>query len=419
MKHELGMTTRLLHSDRRFGVEHGSLHKPIHPSVAFGYADARDLAAAFQGTKPGFTYGRSGNPTVAALEARVTALEGGIGTVCFATGMAAISHVLLSLLRAGDHMLASRHLFGNTTSMLDTLARHGIALEFFDATDAANAAPLLRPATRLLLVETIANPRTQVADLAGLGALCRQHGILYLVDNTMSSPFLFRPKSVDAALVMNSLTKYICGHGNALGGSITDTGLFDWTRFPNILETYRGAPPPSWGLTQLRKKGLRDMGGSLSPDAAHHIAVGSETLALRMDRACRNAMELATLLAAHPAVVGVDYPGLAGHPQHGRATALFGGLHGALLSFELGAGIDCFDFLNRLELVVSSTHLGDNRTLAIAVAHTIYFEMGAARRAEQGIAESLIRVSVGIEDSEDLLADFRQALDGAPRTAET
>ena len=263
-----------------------------------------------------------------------------------------------------------------------------------------------------MFVETIANPRTQLADLEGIGRLCAQRGILFIVDNTMSTPALFKPKSVGAGLVMNSLTKYICGHGNALGGAITDTGLFDWAAFANIHDVYRSTRPAMQGLTQIRKKGLRDIGGTLAPEAAHHIAVGAETLALRMNRVCANALSLATFLEAQPQVKSVDYPGLASHPQHVRAKSLFGGRFGGLLSFEPAAGIDCFDLLNRLQLVVSSTHLGDNRTLGIAVAHTIYFEMGAQRRAEFGIADSLIRISVGIEDEADLMADFTQALAG-------
>jgi O-acetylhomoserine (thiol)-lyase len=260
-----------------------------------------------------------------------------------------------------------------------------------------------------VFVETIANPRTQIADLARIGALCAARGIVYIVDNTMTSPWLFRPKTAGASLVVNALTKYIGGHGNALAGSVTDTGLFDWTRYANIADNYKGAAPAMWGLTQIRKKGLRDWGGTLSADQAHHIAVGAETLALRMDRICANAQAVADFLAAHPKVRAVHYPGLATHPQHALAKALFRA-GGGLLSFELHDGVDCFDVLNRLSIVVSSSNLGDNRTLAIPVAHTIFWEMGPARRAEMGIADQLIRVSVGIEDRDDLVADFAQAL---------
>jgi O-acetylhomoserine (thiol)-lyase len=404
-----GFTTAILHSDRDATIEHGALHKPLHLSVAYGYRDAADLIAVFQGRQSGYAYGRQGNPTTAALEANVNAMEGGVATVCFGTGMAAIGATLLSLLRGGDHIVASSFVFGNTNSLLATLADHGTPVTFVDATDVANVERAITPATRLVFVETIANPRTQVADLASIGALCRTRGLLYVVDNTMTSPWLFRPTSVEASLIVNALTKYIGGHGNALGGAVTDTGHFDWTSFANIAQSYRSQPPAMWGITQLRKKGLRDWGATLTAEQAHHLAVGAETLALRMERQCANASALADYLAAHPKVSAVHYPGLAAHPQHARAKALFRA-PGALLAFELVSGEDVVAVLNRLRIVVLSSNLGDNRTLAIPVAQTIYWEMGAARRAQMGIADSLVRVSVGIEDGADLIADFAQAL---------
>ena len=336
-------------------------------------------------------------------------MEDGVATICFATGMAAIGAVMLSLLRQGDHVVASQFLFGNTVSLFGTLAAHGADVTFVDATDAACVERALKPSTRLVFVETIANPRTQVADLTRIGKLCADRGILYIVDNTMTSPALFRPKTVGAGLIVNALTKYIGGHGNALAGSITDTGLFDWTRFPNIADNYKALPQKVWGIQQIRKKGLRDWGGTLAATDAHHIAAGAETLALRIERVCANAQALATYLATHAKVRAVYYPGLTSHPQHELAKSLFGAF-GGLFSFELADGIDCFEFLNRLEIVVSSSNLGDNRTLAIPVAHTIFWEMGPARRKEMGIADSLIRVSVGIEDRDDLIGDFEQAL---------
>ena len=404
-----GFTTAILHSDRDAVIEHGALHKPVHLSVAYGYRDARELAAVFQGTKPGHVYGRQGNPTSSALEAKVNAMEGGVATVSFATGMAAIGAVMLTLLRAGDHVVASRYLFGNTASLFQTLEAHGIAVTYVDATDAAAVDAAVTPRTRLVFVETIANPRTQVADLAAIGEACAQHGLCYVVDNTMTSPWLFRPIDVGASLIVNALTKYIGGHGNALGGTVTDTGRFDWTRYPNLLDTYKRGDAKLWAITQIRKKGLRDFGGTLAAEQAHHLAAGAETLALRMDRQCANALALARFLDSHPRVRSVHYPGLASHPGHARARTLFRS-YGALLSFELAEGVDPFDMLNRLGVVVLSSNLGDNRTLAIPVAQTIFWEMGPERRAVMGIAESLVRVSVGIEDEADLIADFGQAL---------
>ncbi|HAP00197.1 MAG TPA: hypothetical protein DCQ83_09160 [Fibrobacteres bacterium] len=404
-----GFTTSLLHADRLGKPEHGSLHKPIHTSIAYGYEKAEDLAAVFQGRQKGYAYARQSNPTVAAVEEKVTAMEQGVGTICFGTGMAALGALFLAFLRKGDHIVSSRFLFGNTASQLNTLEQIGVSISFVDATDAKNVETALRPETRMVLVETIANPATQVADLSRIGELCKQRGVVYVVDNTLTSAYLFVPRKVHATFSMNSLSKYFGGHGDALGGSITDTGLFDWSKYPNIYDLYKGPDPKQWALLQLRKKGLRDFGGTLAPEAAHTLSVGAETLALRMDRCCHNAQKLAELLAAHPKVAKVHYPGLASHPQHALASELFA-KPGALLSFELKNATDTFPVLNKLELGILSSNLGDARTLLIPVAQTIFWELGSDKRREMGIAESLVRVSVGIEDTDDLLADFMQAL---------
>ncbi|HJV59939.1 MAG TPA: cystathionine gamma-synthase family protein [Albitalea sp.] len=405
-----GLTTRILHADRQGGVEHGALHKPLHIGVTFAYPSARELVSVFQGDRSGYIYARQGNPTGAALEAKISLLEEARATACFSTGMAAIASMLLALLRAGDHVVSSQFLFGNTNSLLQTLQGMGVEVSFVDATEAAQVAAALRPETRLVFVETIANPRTQVADLAGIGRLCADRGLLYVVDNTLSTPALFRPREVQAGLVVHSLTKAIGGHGDAMGGAVSDTGLFDWSGFANILPAYRKGDPAGWGMLQIRKKGLRDLGATLRAEDAHRIAAGAETLALRVERASDNALHLARWLEAQPQVRRVHYPGLASHAQHERAAALFGGRFGALMSFELRDDIDCFAFLDRLRLIVLSSHLADNRTLAIPVAHTIYWEMGAERRAAMGIREGLVRLSVGIEDVQDLQSDLAQAL---------
>lgn len=409
-KKSYGFTTTILHNDRRKTIEQGSLHKPIHTSVAFGYADARQLASVFQGKEPGFRYGRQGNPTVSALEDKISKMEDGVATLCFGTGMAAIGALFQALLKEGDQIVSSSFLFGNTNSLWQTVAVQGVDVAFVDATNVAAVEAALQPNTRMVFVETIANPRTQVADLARIGELCRARGILYVVDNTMTTPWLFRPKNVHAGLVINSLTKSIGGHGIALGGALTDTGIFDWSAYPNIAPNFRKQPTVAQGMSQLRAKALRDFGAALGPEAAHHIAVGAETLALRMERTCANALALATMLEADERVAAVYYPGLPSHPQNGIVNELFRS-GGSLLSFELKDAIDPFDYLNRLKLAIPASNLGDNRTLVIPVAHTIFFEMGAERRASMGIAEGLIRVSVGIEDTDDLVGDFRQALD--------
>jgi O-acetylhomoserine (thiol)-lyase len=407
-----GQTTQILHADRLGGVEHGAVHKPLHPSATYGYPSAGELVAVFQGAAPGYVYSRQGNPTGAALEVKLAALEGGRAAAVFSTGMAAIGAMLVALLKAGDHVVSSQFLFGNTNSVLQTLEGLGVSISFVDATDVRHVEAALRPETRLVFVETIANPRTQVADLGAIGTLCAGAGVLYVVDSTLTTPVLFHPRAVGAGLIVHSLSKGICGHGNALGGAIVDTGLFDWSGFPNIAEAYRKGDPKGWGMTQIRKKGLRDFGATLRAEDAHRIAIGAETLALRVPRAGENALQLARWLGTHPAVARVHYPGLPSHAQHERAKTLFHGGFGSLMGLELREGLDPLAFLDKLKLVILSSHLSDNRTLAIPVAQTIYWEMGAERRAGMGISEGLIRLSVGIEDFDDLRGDIEQALAG-------
>lgn len=377
--------------------------------MTYAYDDARELAAVFQGKKSGYTYGRQVNPTVTALQDKITLMEEGVATAAFGTGMAAIGTALFALLRSGDHFVSSSFLFGNTNSLFNTFATHGIDVTFVDATSSEAVADAIQPNTKLVFVETIANPRTQVSDLLGIGGLCRKHNLVYFVDNTMTTPYLFRPKDVGASLVINSLTKYIGGHANALGGAITETGLFDWSAFTNLYDNYKKGDVSGWAIQQIKKKGLRDLGASLGPEAAHHISVGSDTLALRMDRICDNAQRLANYLDGHEKIRQVYYPGLPNHPEHDRSAALFG-RHGGIFSIELKDDVDCFDFINKLDLVICSSNLGDTRSLAIPVAHSIYFEMGPERRASMGIDDSLVRFSVGIEEIDDLLADVEQAL---------
>lgn len=409
MPEKNGFTTTIVHSDRRALVEHGAVHKPMHPSAEYAFKDARELAAVFQG-KAGFTYARQGTPTTTALEAKITQMEQGVATVTFASGMAALAATFFTLLKAGDHLISSQYIFGNSNSLLGTLAGLGVNVSLVDATDVANVAAAYTPETRMVFTEAIANPGTQVADMKAIGEWAREQNLVYVIDNTLATPWLCTGTELGASLVVNSLSKHIGGHGNALGGAVTDTGLYDWSGYENIAEAYRGGKPTSWGLTQIKKKGLRDMGGSLAAESAHRIAVGAETLSLRMDKACSNALALAQFLEQHPMVAKVHYPGLANHPQHARASALFRGRYGALLGVELVENIDIFEFLNRLQVLVLATHLGDNRTLVLPMAQTIYYEMGAERRALMGISDNFLRVSVGIEDTADLIGDFEQAL---------
>lgn len=404
----LGFTTKIVHSDHKLGLEAGAVHAPIHNSVPFGFEDVQGLIDVFQG-QPGHAYARTSTPTLDALCQKIQKMDNGVATAVFSSGMAAIVATFLTLLKTGDHVICSRFLFGNTTSMLSTIEGYGIEITLVDATEINDVEAAFKANTKMVFVETIANPVTQVSALAEIGDFCEKNRLVYVVDNTITSSYLFDASTVKASLITTSLSKYVAGHGNAMGGSVTDTGLFNWQDYPNIYEGYRKGDSKMWGISQIKKKGLRDMGACLSSQGAHLISVGSETMELRMDRQAVNTMALAELLDANPKVAKVYYPGLPAHPQHQRAKQLFSGF-GGLLSFDLIDGIDCCEFLNKLNLVISATHLGDNRTLALPVAPTIYFEMGLQLRQEMGISENMIRCSIGIENTADLIADFEQAL---------
>lgn len=404
-----GFTTRLIHADRIINQpQFGAVHQATNNSVLFEFKQAQELVDVFQGKQSGHVYSRSSSSSTVALQNILTHLEDGVGAITFATGMAAISAAMLSLFKAGDHLILSRFLFGNTRSLTETLQNLGINISFVDVTDVSNVKEALQDNTKAVFVETIANPATQVADLAAIGQFCQKQGLLFIIDTTMTPPNMFNAKDVGASLTISSLTKYIAGHGNVLGGAIVDTGIYDWSQFDGVLPIYRGGDAKQWGLVQIRKRGLRDMGGTLSPESAHAISIGLETLVLRTKRTCDNALQLAHYLQSHPKIAAVYYPGLSEHPQHQRASSLFTGF-GGILSLDLVENIDPIAFLDQLKLVICATHLGDTRTLALPVASTIYFENSPEQRKQMGINDNMIRMSIGIEDFADLVADFEQA----------
>jgi O-acetylhomoserine (thiol)-lyase len=403
--------TQLVHGDRLLNrPQHGAVHEATNNSVLFEFDDVADLEAVFQGRKPGHVYSRSSSGSAVALQNMLNALEGGVGAVCFATGMAGISSTMFSLLKAGDHVIVSRYLFGNTLSFFQTLSEFDIAVSYVDVSNVASVAEAVQSNTKAVFCESIANPGTQVSDLEAIGDVCEQHNILFIIDNTMTPACLLDAKAVKASLVATSLTKYIAGHGNVLGGVIADLGNYDWSKFENISDKYKVADQQQWGLTQIRKRGLRDMGATLAPSAAHQISVGLETLNLRMQQTCSNGLALAEYFEQHSGVNKVFYPGLKNHPHHTRAGKLFSHQYGGILSIELAEHIDLRAFINALELIICATHLGDTRTLVLPVATTIFYENGAQQREAMGISDSLLRFSIGIENIQDLIADIDRAM---------
>ena len=324
--------------------------------------------------------------------------------------MAAIGAIMLALLKAGDHIVSSQFVFGNTNSLLATLEAHGHAVSMVDATDVRHVEAALTPATRVVFVETIANPRVQVADLARIGALCRERGILYVVDNTMTSPWLFQPRTVGAGLVVNALTKYIGGHGNALAGSITDTGLFDWTKYPEHRRRLQGPAAAQLGPAAAAQEGPARLGRHAGRGAgASHRGRGGDARAAAgahlRQRAGAGAVAASSSRRCARCTTRDSRRTRSTRSRRNCSAPTAASCRSSSPTASMRSTSS-----NRLKVVVLSSNLGDNRTLAIPVAQTIFYEMGPERRAAMGIAESLIRISVGIEDRDDLIGDFRQAL---------
>jgi O-acetylhomoserine (thiol)-lyase len=382
-------------------------------STAFAYGSAEDIEAVFAGRDAGFVYSRIANPTVSAFEARITALEDGLGAIAVSSGMAAISSLALALAGSGEEIVAGSSLFGGTYSLFrHTLSRYGIGVRFVDPRNPAAFREAISDATRLVFVETIGNPKLDVPDVAAIAAITRERGVPLVVDSTVTTPLLVQPKRLGADLIVHSTSKFINGHGNAIGGIIVDAGTFDWSspRFPH-LASFRARVGQFALLAALRNRICRDLGCCLAPFNAFLLSMGIETLGVRMERHCANAARLAAFLATHPKVDETGYPGLDTHPDHVLANRQFGGRYGALVTLRLGTKERCFAFVNRLRLARNLANLGDARTLVIHPASTICRDLNEEERLAMGVTEDLVRLSVGIEDPADILGDIEQALD--------
>ncbi len=384
----------------------------IAQSTAFAYRSAEDIEAVFAGREAGYVYSRIANPTVAAFEARITALEDGLGAIAVSSGMAAISSLALALTGGGEEIVAGSSLFGGTYSLFrHTLSRYGIGVRFVDPRNPAAFGEAIGDATRLVFVETIGNPKLDVPNIAAIAAVTREHGIPLVVDSTVTTPLLIQPKRLGADLTIHSTSKFINGHGNAIGGVIVDAGTFDWSnpRFP-YLAPFRARVGQFALLAALRNRICRDMGCCLAPFNAFLLSMGIETLGVRMERHCANAARVAALLAAHPRVEQTGYPGLDTHPDHDLAHRQFSDRYGALVTLRLGTKERCFSFVNRLSLAKNLANLGDTRTLVIHPASTICRDLDVAERSAMGVTDDLVRLSIGIEDPADILDDIDQAL---------
>jgi len=416
-----------LHAGQRPDSQTGARATPIYQSTSFVFDDSDKASSLFDVARAGHVYSRISNPTVGVLEERVAALEGGVGAVCTASGMAAIHLGLTTIVGAGDHIVASRSLYGGTHNLMSyTLPRFGIETTFVDPSDPAAFEAAIKPNTKVVFGETIANPRCEVIDIPRVSAIAHDHGIPLLVDATLTTPYLMKAIEQGADIVMHSLTKFMGGHGIAIGGALVDGGRFRWEksdRFPGLTEPYAGFHGmnfveefgPYAYIMRARKEGLRDFGASLSPGNAFHLLQGLETLPMRMKLHVSNTEKLVSFLSEHSAVSAVHHPSVASHPDHDIAKQLLPKGCGAVFSFELAGGRPAGSaFIEGLQLFSHLANVGDAKSLVIHPASTTHSRMSDEDLLAAGVSPGLVRLSVGLEDVDDLLAD----LSGALRRAE-
>jgi O-acetylhomoserine (thiol)-lyase len=381
--------------------------------VAFEFEKSDDMRLAFEGKKLAHSYTRISNPTIEDFEERIRVLSGGIGALAVSSGMAAISSVVLALAESGSRIVASRFLFGNTLSLFEhTLKPWGLAVDYVDAGDPARVEKAITDQTRAVFVEIISNPQLQVPDVETLSRIAHARGIPLIVDGTTTSLSLFSSKSFGADIEVISSTKSISGGATSVGGLIVDNGLFDWSLNPKTRSWAEKAGPGAF-LVYLRREVYRNMGACLSPHNAYLQVLGLETLELRLRKSSENALALAQRLETHPKVRAVHYPGLKTCLYHAAARKQFRGGFGGLLCFELGGRDQCFRFLDRLRIIRRAANINDNKTLAIHPASTIFSEYSPPERGEMGVPDTLVRLSAGIENVEDLREDIVQALEEA------
>lgn len=412
MEKSLRFDSLLVHGGLETGPA-GATSVPIVQSSSFAYQTAESLEDVFRGRAVGQVYTRLGNPTTDALEKRLALLEGGGAAIATASGMAAITTAVLTILRAGDEILSSSSLFGGTFSLFrDTISNYGISARFVDPLDQEGFRSAINERTRLLFVETIGNPKLDVPDVPALARIAHDAGIPIMVDSTVSTPYLADGAQLEADILAYSTSKYINGTGTTIGGVIIDRGVFDWNspKFPHF--EYFHNKYRSFAFTaRARKLVHKDVGACAAPFNSFLLTEGVQTLSLRMERHCSNALALARFLREHPKVAWVSYPGLEDSPHHEVATRLYGGRYGGLLTFGTGDKASAFKVINGLRLARNLANIGDAKTLVIHPASTICADYNAEEKTLMGVTEDLIRVSVGIEDSIDIIKDFKQALD--------
>ena len=401
---------------------------PIYQTTSYVFRDPAHAAARFGLQDPGNIYGRLTNPTQSVFEERVAALEGGVAALAVASGAAAIAYAFQNITRAGEHIVAAETIYGGTYNLLaNTLPTYGVTATFVDPSDVANFERAVRPETRAIFIETLGNPNSNVIDIEAVAAVAHRHGIPLIVDNTFGTPYLIRPIEHGADIVVHSATKFIGGHGTSLGGVIVDSGRFDWAasgKFPQLSEpdpSYHGvrfteAAGAAAYAVRIRAILLRDTGAALSPFNAFILLQGLETLSLRVERHVQNALKVVEYLSHHPGVVRVNHPALPGHPDHALYERYFPQGGGSIFTFEIRGGQEeAHRFIDSLEIFSLLANVADVKSLVIHPATTTHSQLSPEELAAQGITPATVRLSVGTEHVDDLIADIEQALDAAVR----
>jgi O-acetylhomoserine (thiol)-lyase len=416
--------TLAIHAGQIPDAATGARALPIYQTTSFVFDSADHAASLFNLQTFGNVYSRLSNPTVAALEERVAALEGGRAAVASASGMAAEAMALMTILQSGDHVVAAGALYGGSVTMLAvSLKKFGVETTFVDATDANAFAAAMRPNTRAVFAESLGNPSLVVLDIAAVAAVAHAHGVPLIIDNTVPSPFLCNPLNLGADIVVHSATKYLAGHGTTLGGVIVEAGKFPWDngKFPGMTEPSPGYHGVKFYETfgdfgfsmRCRFESLRVFGAALSPMSAWQILQGVETLPLRMERHCGNALAVAKFLQSHQAVNWVNYPGLPEHPQHALLMRQMRGASG-LLAFGVKGGVDKgVKFIESAQFMSHLVNIGDTRTLISHPASTTHRQLDAQQQLAAGVKPDMVRISVGLEHIDDILWDIDQALRAA------
>lgn len=424
----LRFDTLSLHAGQQPDPTTGARAVPIFATTSYSFPDTDEAAALFNLEAPGHIYSRISNPTVAVLEERLAALDGGVGAVCTASGTAALHLAVASLMSAGDHIVASKNLYGGSYNMMNlTLPRFGITTTFVDPRDPAAFAAAIQPNTKIVYAETLGNPGIEVLDIQAVADVAHAAGLPLMVDSTFSTPYLMRPIEHGADIVMHSVTKFLGGHGVALGGVLVDGGRFDWAqndKFPTLTEPYAGYHgvvftdefgPSALGM-RARAEGLRDFGACMSPHNAFTLLQGVETLPLRMARHIDNTDRVLEALEANDAVTWVRHPRVPDHPDYELAKRLYPKGAGAILSFGVKGGRQAGrKFIESVRLASHLANVGDAKTLVIHPGSTTHGQLSAEQLEASGISEDLIRFSVGLEDPEDIVEDLERALKASQR----